>query len=68
MLEVWYTVRLVFYQKRKDFKLQNICEQIAQHKNRIKFIRACLDKTIIYEGVPKHELYRQMDEIGRKGL
>lgn len=64
MLEVWFNIRIVYYQTRKDFKLKDIRTQIAKHQRRIEFISACLNGDIKYAKVSKDELYRQMDKFG----
>lgn len=63
ILEKFYNWRLPIYQKRKDYMINKFLEEIEYMENKIKFIKAVIDKIIKVRNVKKAAVYAKMDEL-----
>ena len=55
--------RLGYYQKRKDFQLDKMNQELKVLSNRGRFIKFILDGKIKINNVPKSEIISQIDEF-----
>jgi DNA topoisomerase-2 len=65
ILVKWFELRLPFYQKRKDYMIQKIDDEIMTMKYKIIFYtEVVINKTIELVGVRRAEIYTAMDALG----
>lgn len=65
MLEDFYEIRLSFYEKRKEYVINNKKKLIDDLERKIKFIELYLNRKIIIDGKTKEaEIFKQMNNYG----
>jgi DNA topoisomerase-2 len=63
ILDEFYDYRLVMYQKRKDYMIVLLDNQLQILKYRVKFIKNILDKIIIIERKKQSEIIAKLEEL-----
>jgi len=63
ILEAFYSRRLPIYQRRKDYILNHLNEEIAILNDKIRFIRAVISKEIRIINRRKAEIYEALDRL-----
>jgi DNA topoisomerase-2 len=61
ILKYFVDFRLTYYQKRKDYLLQKIKEDIEKMSNRAKFIKAIIDGKIVINKKTKNQIIKQIE-------
>lgn len=64
ILESFYTRRLPVYQKRKDYVIQNLTNEITTMNHKIRFIQAVINKEILIINRKKATIYEALDNLG----
>lgn len=64
ILEEFYTLRLVYYQSRKDFMLARLEQERKVLLNKMKFINAILKDQIQIKNVKRDQIEAQMETLG----
>jgi len=64
ILETYYHIRLPIYQKRKDYILKHIAEEITTLNYRVQFVQAILDGVIVVINNKVANVRAKMDELG----
>ncbi len=67
IMEEFYTVRLEFYQKRKDYLLQKLMRECIILENKVKFVQAVLDDKIKWN-LPEEEIETILKDLGLNRL
>lgn len=62
IIQQFYTVRLDYYQKRKDFLTAKLKYDLDILKNKIRFIKAVVNEDIILHKLKKSELEKRLEE------
>jgi DNA topoisomerase-2 len=64
LLETFHRERLPYYQLRKSSMLQKLADNVTGFYDKIKFIRAVLNKELVVEKRPKKEVHADMIKLG----
>jgi len=64
ILEAFYSRRLPFYAKRKEYIIQHLADEIQTLTHKITFIQAIINKQIRIINKRKATVYAAMDELG----
>ncbi len=67
IMEEFYTIRLEFYQKRKDYLLQKMMRECIILENKVKFVQSVLDEKIKWNQ-PEEEIEKALEEQGMNRL
>jgi DNA topoisomerase-2 len=62
IIQQFYTVRLEYYQKRKDFLTSKLKYDLDILKNKIRFIKAVVNEDIILHKLKKSELEKRLEK------
>ncbi len=63
IIETFYNERLPYYHERKRFKLNKIKCSINTLNEKMNFIIAILNKSLIVENRPKHQIYDELKKL-----
>ena len=62
IIKYFVDFRLGFYQKRKDYLINKISEELNILSNRARFIKMIIDKKLLINNVPKDEIVSKLDK------
>lgn len=61
IVDYFVNFRLPFYQKRKDYKINCLNEEILMISNKLKFIKAIIEKKLVVNNQPKEKIISYLE-------
>lgn len=65
ILDAYYSVRLDFYKKRKEFQLKKITDKIFEQYSKYLFIKGVIDKDIVISNKSDEAIIKQLVKIDK---
>jgi DNA gyrase/topoisomerase IV subunit B len=63
IMEEYYNIRLEYYQKRKDYQLQILKEELTLISYKVKFLLLVIDKKLIINNKKKNDLEEELEKL-----
>lgn len=64
ILEEFYGVRLIFYQKRKKYMLDELQKELDKFTNQARFVKMIIDGKLVVSKKKKSQLVAELDKLG----